>query len=337
MSEKFIITKYRVTGCWYGRKKSDTVVDIGELLSVMDGFCKWVDGTQHMSQTRISGKGCYPFDVYVKDCANANHDFLVALWLSSNDSNSNIYAINENDPPNGTQMVEKKEFTKGQIPGFPAYFFIDTDKCLLYTVRPSHLPINGRAQFDAAIKFYMQQHAGEIQKTKRVLQDGTIAIDLNMVSSDGEQLYPKFESTLQKVSSSTETLKKKFHEIRKIVHTQDISKKTKDEKQRLIRKAFDVIGAVLDDSDISDSKRIKCEVDVRLTLEEVEHFVKKQDEVRNNERFGFKFKGDQKIMWADSCIDKKMIEIPVKTNDGMLISARDLLDAIEKNRSSVIE
>lgn len=333
---KFIITQYRITGCWYGRKKTDTPVDSGELLSVLDGFCRWVEGSPHMSHTFIRGKG-YPFKVYVKDCASTKHDFLVALWLSSSEKESNIYAINENDPPNGTQKVAKKKFAKGEIPGFPAYFFIDADKCLLYTIRPHHLPINGRAQFDAALKFYMENHAGGIQKTKRVLDDGNVAIDLNMVGPDGETLKPKFESTLQKVSSATETLKRRFQEIRKIVHTQDISKKSKDEKQNLIKKAFEVIGATLDDSDVSDSRRIKCEVDVRLTLDEVEQFVKKQDEVRSNERFGFKFKGEQKTMWADTCIAKKELEIPVKTMDDMPIEAKELLAALEKHRDSVIK
>lgn len=332
---KFIITQYRITGCWYGRKKSDTSVKPEELLSVLDGFCKWVEGTSHMSHTLIQGKG-YPFKVYVKDCAFDKHDFLVALWLSASEKEANIYAINENDPPNGTQKVARKSFKKGEIPGFPAYFFIDADNCLLYTLRPMHILVNGRAQFDAALKFYMENHAGEIQKEKRVLSDGTIAVDLNMVGSDGETLTPKFESTLQKVSSATETLKKRFQEIRKIVHTQDISKKTKDEKQTLIRKAFEVIGATLDDSDVSDSRRIKCEVDVRLTLEEVEEFVRKQDEVRSNERFGFKFKGDQKTMWADTCIAKKELDIPVETKDDMPIEAKALLAALEKNRASVV-
>ena len=334
---KFVVTQYNIVGCWYGRKAHDTPVKSEELLSVLDGFCKWVDKTPHMSHTRI-GKDTYPFKVYVKDCASTGHDFLVALWLSSNETNANVYAIDENDPPNGTQTVEKKDFGKGKIPGFPAYFFVDADTCRLYTVRPTHLSVNGRAQFDAALKFYMANHAGEIQKSKRVLNDGRIAVELNMVGADGESLVPKFESTLQKVSSATETLKKRFQEIRKIVHTQDISKKPTAEKVSIVKKAFEVIGATIDDnSDVSNSRRIKCEVDVRLTLEEVQEFVKRQDEVKSNERFGFKFKGDPKTMWADTCIAKKEIELSVKAKEDMPLEAKNLLEAIEVKRPNVVK
>ena len=335
---KFIITKYRITGCWYGRKKADMSVKAPELLSVISGFCKWVNDAPHMSHTYIRS-GTYPFKVYVKDCASKGHDFLIALWLSSNEKNANIYAIDEDDPPDGTQSVEKKDFGKGKIPGFPAYFFIDADTCLLYTVRPTHLQVNGRAQFDAALKYYMQFHAGEIQKEKRVLEDGTIAVDLNMVGPDDETLTPKFESTLQKVPSATQELTKRFQEIRKIVHTQDISKKTQDEKTAIVTKAFKIIGvdlAKFQSRDVSDARRIRCEVDVRLDREEVEQLIQRQDEMRSNERFGFRFKGDQKTLWADACIAKKELEIPVRVSDDMPIGAKLLLEALECDRADVV-
>ena len=336
---KFVITKYRITGCWYGRRKADTPVKADELLSVISGFCKWVSGVPHMSHTHIRS-GTYPFEVYVKDCASDGHDFLVALWLSSHEKNTNIYAINENDPPDGTQGVEKKDFGAGKIPGFPTYFFIDADACLLYTVRPTHLQVNGRSQFDAALKFYMQNHAGAIQKEKRVLDDGTVAIGLNMVGADDEPLKPKFESTLQKMPSATQELKRRVHEIRKIVHTQDISRKAQDEKVSIVTSVFKIIGADLEkfqSRDVSDSKRIKCEVDVRLELEEVERLIQRQDEARSNERFGFKFKGDSKTMWADACIAKKELDIPIKASGDMPISAKILLAALERDRAAVVK
>ena len=306
---------------------------------MVSGFCKWVNDVPHMSHTYIR-TGTYPFKVYVKDCASNGHDYLVALWLSSQEKDSNIYAINENDPPNGNQAVEKKKFGKGKIPGFPAYFFIDTDACLLCTVRPIHLQINGRAQFDAALRFYMQFHAGEIQKEKRVLDDGTIAVNLNMVGPDGETLKPKFASTVQKMPGATQELKRRFREIRKIVHTQDISRKTQHEKESIVTNVFKIIGADLSkvqSRDISDSRRIKCEVDVRLELEEVERLIQRQDAVKSNERFGFMFKGDSKVLWADSCIAKKELDIPVTVSDDMPIGAEALLKALEQHKADVVK
>ena len=336
---KSVITKYRITGCWYGRKKADTPVKSEDLLSVVSGFCKWVDNAQHMSHTFIRAS-TYPFKVYVKDCATNNHDFLVALWLSSQEKDANIYAINENDPPNGSQTVEKTKFGKGKIPGFPAYFFIDSDACILYTIRPKHLQVNGRAQFDAALRFYMAQYAGKIEKQKSVQEDETISVALNMIGKDGEALQPKFESTLQKVPSATQELKRRFHEIRKIVHTQDISRKTQDEKASIVRNAFRIIGADLEkftSRDVSDSRRIKCEVDVRLELEEVEQLIQRQDEVKSNERFGFRFKGDSKTVWADSCIAQKELDIPIEVSGDMPIGAAMLLSALEAKRDKVIK
>lgn len=332
---KFVITRYLVTGCWYGRKRSDTPVKPCELNAILTGFNSWVNAATHITQTKISGTE--PFKVYVKNSHASGTDYAVCLWLSSTDSNENVYTIRGDDPPNGEQSAEIISFGEGTIPGTPAFFFVDAAHNALYTMRPEKIRINGKPQFDAALRSFMTYHGGTIPRTQRVDGDGTDVVELNMVGPDGETLKPKFESELQKNPTMAEEILRRHNEIRKIIRVQDISKKTVEEKRGMIRRLCELLDADVSDDNVSDSKRIKCEIDVHLTREEVEKLIQRQGEAGSEEKFAFKFKGDSKQVWADQCIARKVVDLSIDADGPQDITARKLLAAIEQSRGIVVE
>ena len=67
----------------------------------------------------------------------------------------------------------------------------------------------------------------------------------------------------------------------------------------MIRRLCELLDADVSDDNVSDSKRIKCEIDVHLMREEVERLIQRQGEAGSDEKIAFKFRGDSKPVWAD--------------------------------------
>lgn len=332
---RFVITRYRITGCWFGRKPRDTEVNPAELDRILDGFHTWVNNTTHMTQTQILGS--QPFNVFVKDCGKHGMDYVIGLWLSSTDRNDNVYAIQGDDPPNGDQRIDVLRHPDGSIPGMPAFFFVDAAANGLFAMRPEQIRISGKPQFDMAIRYYMANHAGTIERHRHVEDDGENVIELNMIGEDGATLTPRFESELQKNPTVSEEILRRVSEIRKIIRVQDISKKSIAERKSAVKRVFSLIGASIENEDVTDSRRIRCEVDVRLTREDVERLIQRQGDAASDEKIAFKFKGDKKKIWADNCIARKTIDLQFDADEPQGVTARKLLSAIERNRQLVVE
>ena len=176
---------------------------------------------------------------------------------------------------------------------------------------------------------------------KTYLAEGRESLDKKIETytngTDGETLKPKFESELQKNPTVAEEILRRYNEIRKIIHVQDISKKTVEEKRSTIRRICELLDADVSDDNVSDSKRIKCEIDVHLTREEVESIIQRQGEAGSDEKVAFQFRGDKKRVWADQCIARKVVDLVIDADGPQDITARKLLNAIEHNRSIVVE
>ena len=334
----FQVTEHTVTGCWYGRRgANDRIVHTNELYTILSGFAEWVGRASHISETKIADSASTaPFTVYVKDCASNNNDFVFALWLSSNrDGDQNVYALNVDQPPNTTHEVKRTRFDPGEIPGFPAYIFVDAAACKLYTLRPPNIKNTGRTQFDAAVQFYMEEHHATVEREIAVGQDGTRMVSVNMVGEHGETLAPKFSSAIERQKTAMEEILSRYSEIRKIVRVRKLRNIPLAEKKGLFTKLFDFLDSQIDDADISDSNRVKVEIDVRLTRQEVRRIIKHQERNTANEEIGFKFKNDEKMVWANQCIVRKSVDIPIDVEDD-IVSSPDLLSGIEQVRGNVV-
>lgn len=335
----FQVTEHTVTGCWYGRREAnDRVVQTNELYTILSGFAAWVGQARHISETKIADSASTdPFTVYVKDCASSDNDFVFALWLSSNrDGDQNVYALNVEQPPNTAHEVKRKTFEPGEIPGFPAYIFVDASACKLYTLRPPNIMNTGRIQFDAAVRFYMEMHHGTtLERETSVEQDGTRIVSINMIGENGETLAPKFSSEIKRQKTATDEILSRYSEIRKIVRIRKLRNLPLVEKRGLFSKLFDFLETRIDDADISDSNRVRVEFDVRLTRQEVRRIIKHQERNIANEEIGFKFKNDDKMVWANQCIVRKSVEIPIDGEED-IVSSQALLSGIERVRDNVV-
>lgn len=332
---RFVITEYNITGCWYGRRPVDTPVDSHVLKTILQGFCSWVNGVAHMSHTKVSGVTA-PFTVHVRDCASHGNDFMVVLWLSSSRQGDDIYAISADDPPNGMQQINVQHVPDGSIAGFPAFFFVDSDHNRLLTFRHEKIRTNGRPQFDAAMRDYMSLHSNELQRSRSVDDEGENVVTIEMCGADGELLNPKFESEVRERQAEKADILRRANEIRKIIRVQDISKKPIDEKKSAVRRLFSLIGASIEHEDVSDARKIRCEIDVHLTREDVENIIRQQSDSPGDERYAFEFKGDSKKVWADKCIARRSVDIDLSSTGPQDLTARAFLDAIEARRDSIV-
>ena len=127
----------------------------------------------------------------------------------------------------------------------------------------------------------------------------------------------------------------RYSEIRKIVRVRKLRDLPLVEKKGLFSKLFDFLDATIDDADISDSNRVKVEFDVRLTRQEVRRIIKHQEKNSSSEEIGFKFKNDDKMVWANQCIVRKSVEIPIDGTDEV-VSSKELLSGIERVRGNVV-
>lgn len=335
---QFQITKHVVSGCWYGKRSSnDREVNANELYTILSGLASWIGNARHISETKISDSAATaPFTVYFKDCASKGGDFVFALWLSSNkEDNQNVYALNVDQPPNSTHKVNRKTFDPGEIPGFPAYIFVDTSACRLYTLRPPTIMNTGRKQFDAAVQYYMEEHHATEEKNISVEQDGTRIVSINMVGDKGQTLAPKFSSEIEWQKTSTDEILSRYSEIRKIVRVRKLRNVPLAEKKGIFSKLFDFLETKIDDADISDSNRVKVEFDVRLSRQDVRRILKYQEGNTSSEEIGFKFKNDDKLFWANESIVRKFVEIPFE-NEDEIVSSQALLSGIEHVRTNLV-
>lgn len=334
----FQITEHSITGCWYGRRSADDrAVKNDELHTILLGFAAWVGQSRHISETKIiDSASTAPFTVYVKDCASQGNDFVFALWLSSNkDGEQSVYALNIDQPPNTPHKINKKKFDPGEIPGFPAYIFVDSARCKLYTLRPPNIMATGRKQFDAAVRFYMAMHHGTLEKEISTEHDGARVVSVNMVGEKGELLAPKFSSEIERQKTAAEEILSRYSEIRKIVRVRRLRDTPLGEKRDLFAKLFDFFDTTIDDADISDSNRVKVEFDVRLTRNEVRHIIRHQENNIANEEIGFKFKNDDKMVWANECIIRRDVNIPIESTDD-IVSSQELLKGIERVKKDLL-
>ena len=334
----FQITEHSITGCWYGRRNAEEkAVSSDELYTVLRGFSSWIGQAQHISATKIEDvSSTAPFTVYMKDCASHDSKFMFALWLSSNrDDNQKVYALNVEQAPNTDHVVSRRDFNPGEIPGFPAYIFVDTSRCKLYTLKPHDILNTGRKQFDAAVRYYMEMHHGSIERSIAVEQDGTRIVSLNMVGENGETLSPKFESEIERQPTSSDEIINRCSEIRKVIRIRKLRNLPIAEKRSLLAGMLEFFSASVDDSDIVDSNRVKLEFDVRLTRQEVKKILRHQENNIANEEIGFKFKNDQKVLWANNTIIRKNIEIPLDETDA-IVSSANLLAGLEAVRDFIV-
>lgn len=85
---------------------------------------------------------------------------------------------------------------------------------------------------------------------------------------------------------------------------------------------------------------MKVEFDVRLTRQEVRRIIKHQERNTANEEIGFKFKNDEKMVWANQCIVRKSVDIPIdesEENLGLLKRIRNERLIIEKDETILLE
>ena len=334
----FQVTVHNVTGCWYGRRSAeDRVVNSNELYTILQGMASWVGNVKHISETKIADSAATaPFTVYVKDCASKGGDSVFTLWLSSNkDGNQIVYALNIDQPPNTEHKVNRKTFDPGEIPGFPAYIFVDSSASKLYTLRPPNILNTGRKQFDAAVQYDMEEHHATLEKKISVDQEGTQLVSINMVSDKGDLLAPKFSSEIEWQKTGTEEILSRYSEIRKIVRIRKLQNVPLAEKKGMFSMLFDFLEAKIDDADISNSNRVKVEFDVRLSRQEVRQVLKHQENNTSNEEIGFKFKNDDKMVWANQTMVKKTVDIPTESADD-IVSSEILLSGIERVRETLI-
>ena len=335
----FEVTQHSVSGCWYGKRPAnDREVHSDELFTILSGLAAWIGSAKHISETKIADSSATaPFTVYFKDCASHRKDFVFALWLSSSkDGDQNVYALNVDQPPNTMHKVNRKTFDPGEIPGFPAYIFVDSASCKLYTLRPQNIKNTGRKQFDAAVQYYMEEHHASVEKELSVSQDGTRIVSINMVGENDKPLTPKFCSDIEWQKTSTDEIISRCAEIRKIVRIRKLRNVDPGEKRNLFSKLFDFLDAKIDDVDISDSNRVRVEFEVRLSRQDVRRILKHQEANTQDESIGFKFKNDDKMVWANQSIIRKSIDIPLDGVDD-IASSEALISGIETVREDLVE
>ena len=307
----FQITAFEITNC-LGREEPRQ----DAILKSLSGFTEWVNLAKHVEDTLIEGSQ----GVYVKDVAHSNSTFAVVLWKRNSVRNT-TYALSKNDPPNGTASISRKKFDADFIPGDPLYFVISSARKRLYTLRPPFAIRTGRVDLEDAVKFYITHHS-EFVKRRTKMENGIETVS----RENGSSWRPVFKSKLVKNEAAIKEIIEKRESIRKLVKEVSLKSHDKAARDRFLRPVVAMFSVKLAEDEFDNARKVRCEVDVGLNEEQIQRIVDKQENAPDSQRIGFKFKKDQTIHWADTCIDREKIMLAVNENSEVF-SAKALLAA----------
>lgn len=329
MAQNFIFTEYNIEHCWYGVKRGKNP-EQHKLHALFCGFNGWIRSVKDIEKTRVVAEDTKSYHVYVKDSDFKGSKFVIILWLSNTaiKKSNSVVGLKLSDRPGAGAGIKKTDLGKDFLAGVPVYFYVNTDTGKLFTMRPDGALLTGHPQFDACMRYFMKHHYGLLQKVIIKSKDGSeLEVSIDNLDKDGNELEPNFISAMESKKSEQKKILTRAASIRKLVHCITVFNKPLEEKRRVFSFMRDLLDAEISDPEIKDSERIKYEVDISVTKEKLQEILERQNNAPRGERIGFKMKKENSVIWADQCISRKEIALPLM--EDKVYSSLELLSVIE--------
>ena len=319
---KFILTKYTVDACWYGRRPTGTQPDATEFSGIVRRYFAWINGLPSIEDTLVQG-----VDVYVREVASDRGNvYLFTLWLTTSRDGSSC-ALKLTSRPGAQSKVEQRRYSQGFTPGCPMYLYVDTSSMVVYTIKPEKSVIGGKSFFERAIRNFMLFHPPCEQLLLRN-EAGVAVAGNDAVQSVRQPIFRLKQSVNQTEADSIIGL---APEIRKIVHTIPVTDETKSVLTPFVGNVWQLFGLSIGESIESNIHELRYEVNVDLSTEDLREMLEHQNHSTFSDRLGFKVSASEggRILWADRVVDQTTCELNVSPRNGVFTASR-LMNSVKQ-------
>ena len=322
----FQLTRFHITACHYGRFSKLTLDRSTMLSGLIRGFCNWVETAQHLEDTLIADGES---EVYVKDVAMKDSLCCVVLWSKTGNGDMSL-AVSKKEPPRKMGTIKKKEWGDDLIPGEPFYFLLDSVKESLWTLRPPAAQRTEREALERSLRFYMLHYADAYAREvyKESGEDVFHTVMIRPKDEKGGDL-PHFSSEMAKRGQTLDELVKHAEKIKKLVHIVMFKNLNLRQRTKIVDRFTPLFTSTrFSNQQVRDVKRVKYEIDVRLSGEDVRRIIERREYARDG-RIGFIPTGSPSPVWADENIIRldKTLSLPDNVD---VFAAEDLLHATSK-------
>jgi len=314
MTKKYCITRHSVVACHFGRHAPSEEVERANFKNQIDGFVSWFRSSTNFSQTALLDK-----KLIVKDVkADADGHVAVVLWLAISEGEVG-YALKMTASPHDESQVVSKNFGRNNVPGCPLYYYVDTNAGKVFTVRPEWATINGRLEFEQAMREYMSLHS--------------VGSQLPLSNENGDVLVelppsPRsvFSLRMDTVALQRDALLGNVGSIYSMIHVVHPYAETKGYIDTFLSKMGHHLRLPTENGAMSHVGCIRYEREIAMTAEELTAVLEREGELRGKERIGFRQKGTKgSILWADKVLERRSVDLSLTENEGVVTAEGILL------------
>ncbi|OBU56111.1 hypothetical protein [Stenotrophomonas maltophilia] len=331
--EDVTYTLYKVARCgFYDDEESH---QFATLFQVLSDFRGWTEGLESIGESSTytpveDDDFLRAFCIDIKRFGATNH-WMLCTWneLPAIDEGVQVVAI---DSKIGSPSISAIEVDGVSLPGYPAFFFIDSNKGLVLNLRFEQR-LNGSRQFQRYIQEFLRSSSrwcswGDDDQLLGYEYDGDVY----------QEVEPYFRTTLRRVAANIDEIKARFDEIRKVIKRASVSPQVEQERA-FVDSAFSIIGLPVNNRLRADIP-FHIEMKARFTPEKLESVIEKAMDVADEgwDDVGFTFaKDSQKIHWLSGAIARKRASINVGRNEHGMIDLDDLSEFLQASGGAIIE
>lgn len=331
MATTLKVTAFEISKCGY-YKRGNKLPEFGQIDAILKNLTSWINGKTlvETKTTDVDGDSCLPTYCFDLRAGDKSKGYLLTTWNEVPMTAGGVQAASGSAAV-GKVKVQFTEIARGDIPGFPSYFYFYPAKNLIFSLRPEGMGHNGHQE---SIRFMK----GFIEKASRFVVANLAAEDVDQeilgYSIDGtaekiEQLIPQYHSSPKKLPGEEEFLRKNIHRIRKLIKRDFLSVKV-EANRSLMSGLLRNVGLMKDEVHF-DEMSFKYEIDFSPTKAELEEIIKSYDpNTLDKSETGFKLVGEQEIHWLGHSFAKSEIELDLIADENGILPADQLLYALEK-------
>lgn len=293
------ITLYKITKCGFYGSRGRSFVD-GALYDWYTDFIEWTKTGKNIEDTAfLAPEESNVVQSYCVAASRLLNGFGIILWNEIPNDKGEVSFI-DGRASVGNPKATSARAGAGQIPGWPAYFWILPDKNLIYCLRTdaqSHTNSIGLPLLRSYLKSYLlgRSRYFVIETGEKVLPSGVNAYFLTRMV--------KNKKALEKIRKSSEQIQKLHVHLSAIMDNNSISG----------TKWYHALAGLLDfPLSVPKEKKIMAKVEMPWTpsLAELDKVVEKwQDDDSPIGRMGVTLDSDKKIYWFDSIVPSKEYEL----------------------------
>lgn len=335
--EEATITLYKVGSCGFYDEEGNHL--FASLAETMRHLATWV-----ATLGSIGESSTYPADedadVLRAFCLDAKDlgagRYLVATWneLASIEEGVQVLQMTSRI---GAPDISAVEIDALALPGYPAFFCVDTRRKRVINIRFDQR-LNGSRQFQRFISGYLSSvspwcvwdaddensllgYSNEDGKNPKIV-DGAVA---------------EFSTNLARVVAEEGIIRDRYDEVRKIVRRTTISPVIEEQKS-FLDLAFKFTGMPVNNRLRADIG-FQYEFKMRLTLEKMNGIIEQYHENRDDvwDDVGFVFaKEAQKIHWLSGSIAREKLQMNVDRDENGMINVSVLADYMKENFDRIL-